>query len=693
MKLTTKTAKLLKFSCAVIAVSFASGSFAADYYLPPTSFKLDGQSPRFGVIGDFNADGVDDLAAVFPIPDKVTGAITSSRINFLVGSRFGTLKIETTFPLPFDVISMATGDFDGDGQPDMAVAPSKADGASDPYCGTQQGVVIFSGFLNEVQPDLRFAACLTTPPDELWTLDTNGDGLADLIVGTRLFLSNGDGTFTAGNTLPAGDNQIADINGDGREDVVTADQGLCSNGDGSFSACALPPNDPLVATDPQGDIVTENAGTGYIIPGNTYSYLCPSCWGRNQAAMPFSRQATADLDGDGSGDWVGAVVTSLEHPVTTYYSKCGWGYHIVNVYRPGAGRGRSRPGGSYSRRRMWLYTCSTRDYYFPGSTFHSIVQNTVIPGMSALRVSLIRSDGSVEQILGPEVHGYFRSLKVADVNGDGQPDVLADIAKVGNDGGLENHPDYPDWTLFTGKGDGTFNPPEPTGLSLSAVIPGDFNGDGLTDFGAYITPFDSEHLLSVAFHNPPTAPPAPAADTTPPTVAITAPTDGETVSGVVQLTANASDDTGVAGIVFQVNGTTLGQVATAPYQTSWDTSKLTPGSYTLQAVATDAAGNSSTASVTVTVAAPPAASPTPAPSPVPTDAQPTGNQVEFSGTVTEAGTDYFVVDGSLRVSIGPASILKYQDGFGPAPKVGDPVQGKADEYSDGTHVAVKAEFG
>ena len=40
------------------------------------------------------------------------------------------------------------------------------------------------------------------------------------------------------------------------------------------------------------------------------------------------------------------------------------------------------------------------------------------------------------------------------------------------------------------------------------------------------------------------------ADTTPPTVSLTAPTNGATVSGTVTVAANASDNVGVAGVQF-----------------------------------------------------------------------------------------------------------------------------------------------
>lgn len=101
-------------------------------------------------------------------------------------------------------------------------------------------------------------------------------------------------------------------------------------------------------------------------------------------------------------------------------------------------------------------------------------------------------------------------------------------------------------------------------------------------------------------------PPSPA-DTTPPTVSMATPTGGN-VYGNVTVSASASDNVGVAGVQFRLNGQNLGaEDTTAPYHVSWDTTSMTPGSvHTLTAVARDAAGNSATsAPVQVTVQAPP----------------------------------------------------------------------------------------
>jgi len=92
-------------------------------------------------------------------------------------------------------------------------------------------------------------------------------------------------------------------------------------------------------------------------------------------------------------------------------------------------------------------------------------------------------------------------------------------------------------------------------------------------------------------------------DTTPPTVSLTAPSAGATVSGTVSVTATASDNVAVASVQFQLDGANLGSLdTTAPYSVSWDTTTASNGSHTLRAIATDTSNNSTTsASVTVQV--------------------------------------------------------------------------------------------
>ena len=91
-------------------------------------------------------------------------------------------------------------------------------------------------------------------------------------------------------------------------------------------------------------------------------------------------------------------------------------------------------------------------------------------------------------------------------------------------------------------------------------------------------------------------------DTTAPSVSFTAPASNSTVSGTITVSANASDNVGVAGVQFRLDGAALGVEDTnSPYSVSWNTSTATNGSHQLTAVVRDAAGLTSTATRTVTV--------------------------------------------------------------------------------------------
>lgn len=95
----------------------------------------------------------------------------------------------------------------------------------------------------------------------------------------------------------------------------------------------------------------------------------------------------------------------------------------------------------------------------------------------------------------------------------------------------------------------------------------------------------------------------PTADTQAPTVSMTSPANGSTVSGSITLSADAADNVGVAGVQFLVDGNPTGAEDTsAPYSLTFDTTTLSEGTHTFSARARDAAGNTTTAAnVTVTV--------------------------------------------------------------------------------------------
>jgi hypothetical protein len=93
---------------------------------------------------------------------------------------------------------------------------------------------------------------------------------------------------------------------------------------------------------------------------------------------------------------------------------------------------------------------------------------------------------------------------------------------------------------------------------------------------------------------------APPADTAPPTVSLLTPPAG-TVAGTLDVTATASDDRGVVGVQFRLDGALLADDTKSPYSTTWNTTSASDGPHTLTATARDAAGKTTTASRAVTV--------------------------------------------------------------------------------------------
>ena len=99
-------------------------------------------------------------------------------------------------------------------------------------------------------------------------------------------------------------------------------------------------------------------------------------------------------------------------------------------------------------------------------------------------------------------------------------------------------------------------------------------------------------------------PPPP--DTTPPTVSMSSPANGATVSGTTTVSASASDNVAVAGVQFLLDGNNLGsEVASSPFSMQWNTATSTAGTHALAAIARDTSGNKTTsASISVTVPPP-----------------------------------------------------------------------------------------
>jgi hypothetical protein len=138
-------------------------------------------------------------------------------------------------------LAVAVADLNGDGKPDIVVANFED-------YGNNGDVAVFLGNGNGSFQPMSVVADLPTPTS-LAIGDFNHDGKPDLAVayggGIAVLLGNGDGTFQAPVTYdPAGASSVsvavADVNGDGKLDIVVANNGnntsavLLGNGDGTF---------------------------------------------------------------------------------------------------------------------------------------------------------------------------------------------------------------------------------------------------------------------------------------------------------------------------------------------------------------------------------------------------------------------------------------------------------------------------
>lgn len=235
----------------------------------------------------------------------------------------------------------------------------------------------------------------------------------------------------------------------------------------------------------------------------------------------------------------------------------------------------------------------------------------------------ISSSGSNVDFLGgtlDEVRIYNRALSQAEIQADmatpvgtGAPDTLAPVLTNGAPTGTlpagttqttlsvgTNEPATCRYSLTPGVSyAGMVNTFTTTGATAhSTIVSGLSSGSAYTYYvrcrDAFGNDTTSDYPISFAVATPPLP------DTVPPDVALTSPSPGATVSGTVALTATASDNVGVVGVTFRVDGVIVGsEDTTAPYAASWNTTTASAGGHTITAVARDAAGNSTTSSAAV----------------------------------------------------------------------------------------------
>jgi len=141
---------------------------------------------------------------------------------------------------------------------------------------------------------------------------------------------------------------------------------------------------------------------------------------------------------------------------------------------------------------------------------------------------------------------------------------------------------------------------QPAGMSIGSQAFHALDYDPVNNVFFFLTGYNSgSHMWAYRYAGGSPS----SSDIAPPTISLTAPASGATVSGTITVSATASDNVGVAGVQFKVDRANTGaEDLSAPYTSALNTLTLSNGSHTITATARDAAGNTATsASVSVSV--------------------------------------------------------------------------------------------
>ncbi len=273
--------------------------------------------------GDFNQDGVPDL--VVADEEQNAAGATEPELATLLGNGDGTFRNTANQIVPAGIESLATADFNGNGIPGLAATTQ---GSSDVSIFPGNGDGTFGA------PTQAIAGPMANSPPYHTVLagDFNGDGNADLAVatdnGVAILLGNGGDTFQAPALIPSlyapdpGDDllALADVNGDGKLDVVKSTQTNIVNvalgqGDGTFTNAAglqLPSildAQSAVVGDFNGDgkpdlaLVSQSSDVMTVLLGNgDGTFCCAYEFDAGSISGGEQFMAAADFSGDGGLD-------------------------------------------------------------------------------------------------------------------------------------------------------------------------------------------------------------------------------------------------------------------------------------------------------------------------------------------------------------------------------------------------------
>ncbi|HXU11958.1 MAG TPA: FG-GAP-like repeat-containing protein, partial [Candidatus Binatia bacterium] len=413
----------------VLAVgAFLSPAFAKHMTLPfeasppsraifPSQVNQVGGTSLSMATGDFDGDGIKDVAVANRGLFSQAG-YSGGDVSILLGYGDGTLAPQIHLATPHSPRSIVAGDFDRNGRDDLAVA----------FAENADVAVFLSRGGGSFDPPVIYAH--GTGDGAVMTGDFNGDGLQDLIAlaggFATVWLGAGDGTFAQGATTVAGEHlvAIADMNVDGRQDVVSM-------------SIQNAPTEP-----PGGVLLSFGHGDG--------TFDAPI----HLAVLPYA-VTVADFDGDGIPD----LTTPVSDP----------GGPAIDVLR-GAG------DGTFAR---WT-TIPTGAYQALAADFNGDARpDFAATGLPTGRTEIFLNDGAGGFTLSDAVAdlpgiGITPVLETDDMDGDGNRDFLVLYDYGFRPGDLE---------VNRGRGDGTFirRVVYPTGLDSSIVASADFNLDGHLD--------------------------------------------------------------------------------------------------------------------------------------------------------------------------------------------------------------------
>ncbi len=421
------------------------------------TYVSDGVFAQSVVTADLNRDGQTDVAVVNQCQ---TGSSCSGTVTILLGNGNGTLQSPPTYSSSgYDADSVAIGDLNGDGKPDLVVADlCQAAGCK----GSSNGGLVYVLLGNG---DGTFRPAQAYPTGDFGTTavaiaDVNGDRIADVLAANQcsttdcssggsvsVLLGNGDGTLQASQNYSSGaftslSVVVGDFNNDGKPDLAVASQCqdtscvngtvsvLLGNGNGNFKSAKVYPSagfqtnfvaagdfnqdgnlDLALASQCQ-DNTCQNGGVSVLLGNGDGTFQ--TAQSLDSGAWQTDGVAVADFNGDGIPDLAASNVCQSA-------LNCSNG--TLSVWL-GRGDGTFRSVHTFTAGGQTAYSLVAADFNGDGAT------DVVVPNGDQTYLLLGNGDGTFQTPAPYYPAGIFAAS--GDVNGDKQPDVVLASGALSN---------------------------------------------------------------------------------------------------------------------------------------------------------------------------------------------------------------------------------------------------------------------